>query len=293
MLSGIINIYKPINISSAHVVSAIKKILIVGGEDKNIKIGHLGTLDPAAEGVLPLAIGRATRLFRYHLEEDKEYLARFRFGFSTDTFDLEGIIIKKSNVIPTVEEIENILPQLEGQFAQIPPKYSAKSIGGIRAYSLARQGIDFELPAKEITIKKIELIEQYAKEEFSFLISCSSGTYIRSIVRDMAKILGTEATMTYLKRQKSGIFKLENSITLDKINYEIIKNNLMSIENCFISFPKISLSSDETKWLLDGKNLNKDFFGVIGRVIVLSNNNIVGIGVVINNLLNIETWLIE
>lgn len=291
MLSGILNIYKPISFSSAHIVSTIKKALIIGGEDKKIKIGHLGTLDPAAEGVLPIAIGRATRLFKYHLEENKEYLARFRFGYTTDTLDSEGKIVKTSNILPNSEEIIKILPLLMGKYVQIPPKYSAKTVGGIRAYSLARKGIDFELSGKEIIVNNITLNEQNSDDEFSFLINCSAGTYIRSIVRDMAKLLSTEATMTFLKRIRSGIFSIESALSIENINIEIIKNNILSLDECFPNYPSLILSSDEIKYLLDGKSINKQIRDISGRIKVISDKILVGIGIICDNNLKIETWL--
>ncbi len=211
-MNGIVILNKPCGISSNTACRKIGKIL---GEKK---VGHLGTLDPMAEGVLPVALGKCTKLFDFYLKKRKTYIAEFTFGYETDTLDREGQVIFDGGSVPTREEIEGVLPQLRGDIAQIPPKYSAKKVNGKRAYDLARENIEFELHSKDITIYKLEVLEQIDAKTYKFLIECSAGTYIRSIARDLAYALQTYATMTRLQRTMCGEFSIENSYTFENIN---------------------------------------------------------------------------
>ena len=189
MNSGIINVLKPAGITSTAVLNAIKKQL------RPNKIGHLGTLDPSGTGVLPVCINKATKLFDYYLKKDKCYRAVFVFGKETDTLDSDGQVINQDDKTITKQQIENILSSFVGKQLQLPPKYSAKKVAGQRAYELARQDKDFELTAKEVEIYDINVITEIAHNAFLFEIKCSSGTYIRSIARDIAKKLDTVAYM--------------------------------------------------------------------------------------------------
>ena len=190
---GFVNVNKPSGISSSKVVSICKKIF------NTKKIGHMGTLDPLAEGVLPIAIGKATRMFDYFLDKHKEYVAEFTFGMTTDTLDAEGNIIEKCDYIPTKEKIIEILPSLIGVIDQIPPQYSAKKVNGRCAYDLARAGQIVDLKPKRIEIYDIKLLE-VKDNKFTFLIECSGGTYIRSIARDIATLVNSKAYMSKLIR---------------------------------------------------------------------------------------------
>ena len=215
-MNGIVILNKPCGLSSNTACRKVGKLL---GEKK---VGHLGTLDPMAEGVLPITLGKCTKLFDYYLKKEKTYIAEFTFGYETDTLDIEGQIIANGGKIPTSEEILQVLPQLCGNIAQVPPKYSAKKINGKRAYDLARENINFELKAKNVTIYKLELLEQVRNNVYKFLIECSAGTYIRSIARDLACKLRTYAIMSKLTRTKCGEFTIENSHTFDSINENIV-----------------------------------------------------------------------
>ena len=174
-MNGFINIFKPSGITSAYALTKIKKAF------KGEKIGHMGTLDPLASGVLPVGIGKCNRLFNYLLDKDKVYKAEFTFGYETDTLDSDGKIIQESKVVPSKEEILKVLPSLVGEVMQIPPSYSAKNVDGKRSYQLARQGIQVELPPKKVVISKIELDDVISDKTFAFTIYCKGGTYIRSI----------------------------------------------------------------------------------------------------------------
>lgn len=277
---GFLNIYKPTNINSTYVVSVIKKLL------KLKKVGHMGTLDPMAEGVLPIAIGNATRMFDYFLLKRKTYIATFEFGYETDTLDAQGKIVSSINIIPNKEEIVSILPQFIGILSQLPPKYSAKNVNGKRAYDLARENIDFELKPKDIEIFSIKMLEQLNNTTFSFEIECSSGTYIRSICRDIAYKLNSLATMVKLIRTKSGKFTVENSINLNELNEQNIKENILKIDSVF-DLEKIIIEEKDAVKLKNGMSIlyntnDKDVF-------VEFNNELLGVGQVINKILKLKT----
>lgn len=206
-MKGIINFYKPKGISSAAAVGRVKRIL--GRKD----VGHMGTLDPDAEGVLLIGVGKATRLFDFFLNKDKVYSAEFTFGFETDTLDGSGTVVATTDKIPSVDEIKAVLKSFIGKISQLPPKYSSKSINGRRAYDLAREGKEFELKPSIIEIFSIELVENIGDGKYRFVIHCGAGTYIRSICRDLAAACGSLATMTALKRTRCGRFEITDSVT--------------------------------------------------------------------------------
>ncbi|MBO5955055.1 MAG: tRNA pseudouridine(55) synthase TruB, partial [Clostridia bacterium] len=207
---GIIPINKPEGWTSFDVVNKLKYKL------KPLKVGHLGTLDPMATGVLLVTIGKATKLFDLMQEKKKTYVATFEFGYLTDTLDKTGQILQKTDQIPTIDAILQVLPKFIGKISQIPPKYSAKSINGKRAYEMARQNIDFELKPKEVEIFDVKLLS-YVNGSLTLEITCGSGTYIRSIGRDIASELKTLATMTHLIRTKVGSFSVDNCLDIQNI----------------------------------------------------------------------------
>ena len=180
----------------------------------------MGTLDPLASGVLPVGIGNAARLFDYFLEKEKEYIAEFTFGVTSDTLDSTGELVYGGD-IPTAEEIANVLPTFFGDIMQVPPKYSAKNVNGKRGYDLARAGVDFELPAKQVRIYGIEVLEQISGTAFRIKINCGGGTYIRSLARDIAKKLGTNAVMSALRRTKSGVFEIAQTIPFSLLEQDL------------------------------------------------------------------------
>jgi len=206
---GFVNVDKPSGILSSAVVNKLKWLT-------GIPCGHMGTLDPLASGVLPVGIGNATRLFDYFLQKRKKYIARFEFGVTSDTLDSTGALVYGGRV-PTAKEIEEVIPTLTGEIMQIPPKYSAKSVGGQRGYDLARAGVDFQLSPKQVRIESIRLLGTGTDNAFDFEIVCGGGTYIRSIARDMGEALGTQALMSALRRTQSGVFTIEKAVPFDEI----------------------------------------------------------------------------
>ena len=210
-MNGFVNVLKPVGATASDVVVCLKHVL---GERK---VGHLGTLDPGASGVLPVAVGQGTKLFDFLTNKVKKYRAFFTFGKTTDTLDSYGEITDICDILPTEQLIKAVLSGFVGEFDQIPPIYSAKSVGGVRAYKLARSGAEVQLKPRRIVIYDIRLVEQKSADTFIFDITCGGGTYIRSIVRDLAATLNTVGYMSGLIRLQSGCFTIDNAYTLDEI----------------------------------------------------------------------------
>ncbi len=243
-MTGFINVNKAEGVSSAREVAIVKRCA-------KKPCGHLGTLDPMASGVLPVAVGNACRLFDYFLKKRKTYFATFKFGEDYDTLDITGNLLAVSEKIPSVKEIEGVIPSLVGEVMQIPPKYSAKSVNGRRGYQLARAGVEFDLPAKKVSISYIKLIKQVDESSFGFEIGCGGGTYIRSIVRDMAKLLGTYGAMSALVRTKSGCFDIGGSVCTDILTPDNIRNYLIPCDEV-IEAPSVYVGGADEKKLLNG-----------------------------------------
>lgn len=253
MNKGIIPINKPSEWTSFDVCNKIKYTLrqIYG---KNMpKVGHLGTLDPMATGVLLVTVGKATKLFDIMQEKQKTYVAKFEFGKHTDTLDVTGNLLATSNVIPTKQQIEQVLPGFIGEIAQIPPKFSAKSVKGKRAYDLARNNIEFELKPSIVKIFKIELIS-YENNILTLRITCGSGTYIRAIGRDIAEKLSTYAVMTELVRTQIGNFKVNSCEQPENLTTENMQNSIIKIKDV-LNLPEIKLTSGEEQKILNGQTL--------------------------------------
>jgi tRNA pseudouridine55 synthase len=209
--SAVAVINKPTGMSSMTCVKRVQRI--IGAK----KAGHLGTLDPLASGVLVVALNKATKLFERHLGANKVYRAVFKFGVQTETFDSEGKIDKLEDVNITQQQVELAIKDFVGDFEQMPPAYSAKKINGKKAYELARAGQTVTLKTKKITISNFTYLSEIEKNTFLFEISCSSGTYVRSIARDLAKKLGTVGTMVGLVRLSSGEYNLSQAANLDDL----------------------------------------------------------------------------
>ena len=238
-MSGFININKASGVSSAREVSIIKKLT-------GTPCGHMGTLDPMASGVLPVAIGKAARLFDFFLYKHKKYSATFRFGVDSDTLDTTGEIVENAGLVPEYAAVSEVLPQFTGEIMQLPPKYSAKNIGGRRGYELARAGVEFELKPKKVTVYSITLTGR-SGNEFSFDIECGGGTYIRSLARDIAAKLGTRAVMSALVRTQSGIFTIKNAVETSALSCENINSFIITTESV-LPYESISLAEkDEFK----------------------------------------------
>lgn len=246
---GFLNVDKPSGMTSSAVVNRIKRLT---GQP----CGHMGTLDPLASGVLPVGIGNATRLFEYFLNKQKEYIAEFTFGVDSDTLDSTGELVRGGR-IPTAEEIEQILPDFEGEIMQVPPKYSAKNVGGRRGYDLARAGIEFELEPKKVRIDEVALLGG-GGDAFRFRIRCGGGTYIRSLARDIAEKLGTKAMMSGLRRTKSGYFKIEEAVSFDALAEENIDGLIIPTENV-LPYETIVLNGPRAEKIFCGVPASTDY----------------------------------
>jgi len=208
-MNGWVFIDKPKNITSFKVIKRLKKVLNIK------KIGHTGTLDPFATGILAIALGEATKSIHY-LNQNKVYKFNIVFGELKDTDDITGKTIKKSNILPTLNGIDQCIKKFIGKQRQIPPQFSAVKVNGKRAYKLARNNQKFELKAKDVFIKSIECSGAKNKNEYSFIMECSTGTYVRSIARDLGIMLGTYAYVSELRRVKIGKIEEKDIILLDK-----------------------------------------------------------------------------
>lgn len=283
-MNGFINLYKPSGVSSAGVVNAVKR------KFKGFKVGHMGTLDPMASGVLPIAIGKSTRLFDYLLDKEKIYEAIFTFGYQTDTLDADGEVILNGGNIPSYNEILGVLNAQIGEIMQIPPAYSAKNVNGKRSYQLARQGVSVDLPPKKVIINDISLFKIDGDEKsFKFIISCGGGTYIRSICRDIATSLSTYATMTSLKRVKSGLFTIENSVSVQDVeNCEDISNLLIK-PDAVLTFEKVNLTKSLYEDVINGRKASislKD-----GLYSIYAGSEFIGVASCIDNNIKIKSYI--
>lgn len=247
---GFLNIDKPSGVLSSAAVNKAKRL-------SGLPCGHMGTLDPLASGVLPVGTGNATRLFDYFLNKQKEYVAEFTFGVASDTLDSTGELIYGGRV-PDESEIAAVLPAFCGDILQVPPKYSAKNVGGRRGYELARAGEEFELPPKQVRIDEILLSGRAAENVFRFTIRCGGGTYIRSLARDIAQALGTNAVMSGLRRTQSGYFKIEDAVPLDGITEENIESLIIPSE-AVVPFERILLKGARAEKIFDGVPAETDY----------------------------------
>ncbi len=280
MINGIIPINKPAGWTSFDVVNKIKHL-------SKCKVGHLGTLDPMAEGVLLVTINKATKLFDLMQQKSKEYVAKFKFGELTDTLDAMGKQIDTSGNIPTKQQILDVLPKFKGKISQIPPNYSAKSVNGKRAYDLARKGEDFCLPAKVVTIYSIDFID-YNKAELTIKIVCSSGTYIRAIGRDIAAKLNTFATMSELTRTKIDNFSLSDCVDISTLTSQNVLDKIVPISKV-LNYPTLNLDKQSTAKILNGQTINlaKDD----GLYFLLDGFSEVAIIKIVNNLAKMQIFL--
>ena len=220
MYNGILIVNKPEGVSSHGAVARLRRIL---GEKK---IGHGGTLDPMAQGVLPVFIGRATRASGLLQEGGKSYLAHVRFGISTDTQDTTGRVLTQSGAAPERAQIKEALSAFRGEIRQIPPMYSALSVGGVRLYKLARQGEQIEREARTVTVYALTLGDRLENGDWPLSIDCSKGLYVRTLIDDLGKALGCGAAMSALVRTRAGDFRLEDALTLGQIEALHEKNEL-------------------------------------------------------------------
>lgn len=253
-MNGVINVFKNKGMTSFDVVRKIKKIAKTG------KVGHTGTLDPEATGVLPICIGRATKIIDYIMNSEKIYIVEFKLGFKTTTYDLEGDVTAEADPSHlSYDEILECINSFIGEYSQVPPMYSALKQNGVRLYTLARQGIEVEREGRLINIYNIENIEinnPYVKIK----VTCSKGTYIRSLCYDIGEKLNVFATMTDLKRSKTSVFEEKNSINIEDLTEENIEKYIISTEEALNMYSRITVSNNYIKLLTNGVRLGDNRF---------------------------------
>ena len=289
-MDGIILINKTKGCTSHDVVNKIKHLL-------NEKVGHTGTLDPNATGLLQILIGQGTKLSYYLINHDKEYEVTLKLGIKTDTADSEGSIIEEQNVdnrILNIENVENILKSFIGKQNQVPPMYSAIKVNGKKLYEYARKNIKVEIKPREIEIYDINLKEINQNEKtINFTVNCSKGTYIRSLCEDIAKKMGIIGYMKELNRTKVGIFSIEESIKIEELenNKQYLEKHIISVEDLFIKLNgennKIILNTKKLTLFLNGVKLSYNLKDGEYRI-YNEKNEFIGIGGIKNNLLKRE-----
>ncbi|MBR4429492.1 MAG: tRNA pseudouridine(55) synthase TruB [Clostridia bacterium] len=250
-MNGFINLLKPPGMTSQDAVSRVKRLL-----PRGTAVGHGGTLDPDAAGVLPICVGRATRLFDYIVDKRKEYIGELALGVSTDTCDSSGHIIEQSACLPERAEVENALGRFVGDIMQAPPVFSAIKRGGEALYKKARRGESVDIPARQVRIDALELICQTAPDRYLIRINCGKGVYIRSLMRDIAGELGCPGHMSFLLRTASGAFTIEDAVALDEL--ETIERHIRPMDCLLGAYPAVRLVPGARDKVLNGSVLTED-----------------------------------
>lgn len=262
-MNGVLVIYKEKGFTSRDVVN------ILMDELGTRKVGHTGTLDPMATGVLVVCVGQGLKLVELLTNHDKEYIAKIRLGIETDTLDITGKVLKEEKVRDySKEEVEHVLSKFVGKIKQIVPKYAAIKVNGKKLYEYARNGEEVELPVRDIEIYDLKLVSNIKNNEFYIKCHVSKGTYIRSLVRDIGIALGTCATMVELERTKLGEFSLENTYTLDDIRSGMY--SMLKIEDV-LDLPELVVDKEQEKRIRNGPVLDKFFDG--DMVMVMNEDN--------------------
>ena len=277
-MNGVLNIFKPKGMSSFDAVRIVKKVVGTG------KVGHTGTLDPEATGVLPICIGKATKIIDYIMNSEKVYEVTLKLGIRTTTYDLEGEVLeeKDCNHLTDVEILQAVNSFI-GEYSQVPPMYSALKQNGVRLYELARKGIEVEREGRLITIYNIEDIK-INNPYISMKVSCSKGTYIRSLCYDIGEKLGVFATMTELNRAKTSVFSQEESININDLTKENINEYILSMEEALEKYDKIIVRGKYVNLLINGVRVGDNRFTndkVINQKLYRvydEENNFIGLG---------------
>lgn len=282
---GFLNVYKPKGLTSHDVVAKLRRVIKVK------QIGHTGTLDPFATGVLPVCIGKATRLIEY-LEDDKEYLATVQFGKNTDTYDLDGEVAETFEKKVNQDDVEGILDKFRGEIMQLPPIYSAIKVNGKKLYEYARKGEDVNIEPRKVFISKLELVEFDAETQSAkLLVSCSKGTYIRSIAYDIGKELQCGGYLTALERTKAGMFLVKDSVPLDNLD-DLSKVQAGLINPLDVmNLPVYNLSNVEKERVSHGMWVNCSSFNDLDIVFLIYGGKIYAIGKVEQNKILVKKLL--
>jgi len=272
-INGWIILDKPSGITSAHAVAKVKRLL------KPSKIGHAGTLDPLASGILPLALGEATKAVPYMMDSKKAYSFTVNWGLETDTDDLEGKITKKSEKKPSEQEITAILPKFIGEIDQTPPDYSAIKIDGKRAYDLARTGREFEIKTRKVSVDSLS-ITAFQDDSTTFTCHCGKGTYIRAIARDMGRELGCYGHVTMLRRLKVGKFTENHAISLELLEEMVHKSELdfiQTVESALDDIPAVNITASQAISLKHGQTVIFPENGLSSPVAVFENGTLIAV----------------
>ncbi len=254
-MTGIILLDKPKDITSFGAVARVRRIC---GEKK---CGHTGTLDPMATGVLTIMLGGATRFCELLPSHDKAYIASFRLGTVTDTLDITGKVLETREVTATAEQVREKIKDFIGDISQLPPMYSAVSVNGQRLYDLARQGIEVERKARNVTVFSIDMLSENEQAgEYEIAVECSSGTYIRTLIADLGEALGCGAVLTELRRTKANGFEISQAVTLEKLEEAVkngeIENVLIPVDKALEEYPIIKVSEAQAKRFRNGGELD-------------------------------------
>ncbi|MEZ4357222.1 MAG: tRNA pseudouridine(55) synthase TruB [Eubacteriales bacterium] len=290
-MNGIINVLKPPGMSSSGVVVFLKRLLNIK------KIGHTGTLDPGAAGVLVICLNRATRLFDIFMDEEKEYIAEIKFGISTDTQDLYGYITGSSEAIAGENQLLDILPKFTGEIEQITPIYSAAKQQGKPLYSLARQGLDIREKKRLVTISGIEYLGKTGHNRFLLSVKCSKGTYIRTLISDIGEKIGIPSVMSFLLRTKSGEFYLDKAYTIDELkglaSEKRIQDAVIKPEDALLKFRAVNVTKSEAAKLKNGCTIVFSGYTESERVRVFCDGSFLGLADAVDGNLKIIIHLGE
>ena len=274
---GFLNVYKPKGKTSHDVVAILRRVT------KIKQIGHTGTLDPFAEGVLPVCIGKATRLIEY-LKDDKAYIGTVQLGKSTTTYDIEGEGVNLSDKMVTKEDIENALEQFKGDIKQLPPMYSAIKVQGKKLYEYARAGKEIEIQPRGVNIKDIKILNYDAENrQLELYIACSKGTYIRSIANDLGEVLGTHGHLTKLIRVQAGQFKINEAVKLEYLQTkeQVQEHLIYPLE--YLDYQKYNLNPNEFEKVSHVKQISPNAKLIDGTIILTAENQLIAVGEVDSN----------
>lgn len=280
-MDGVINFFKPRGMTSHDAVYFFRRLL------KTKKVGHTGTLDPNATGVLPICIGKGTRVSEYLLEVDKEYIGEVTLGISTDTQDADGVVIRTCDKIVDEDEIIKTFSKFKGNIEQTPPMYSALKHQGRKLYELAREGITIERKSRDIYIKDIKILNNFNNKEIIFYTKCSRGTYIRTLCEDIGNDLGTYGYMSYLIRVGVGSFKIENALSMEylsTLSREDIISLITPVDKAIEHLDKIIIDDNLYTKLVNGVMIvqGEDCSDRLNKALrVYSKNKFIGIGKII------------
>ena len=249
-MDGVLVVDKPRGLTSHDVVAAARRAL------REKRIGHTGTLDPIATGVLPLACGRATRLVRFLTASDKDYDAEIRIGLATDTYDVTGREISRADRVPSRQEVAAALDTLKGEYLQAPPPYSAKKIGGRRAYELARADVAVQPAPVAVSVQRLELVDVTANVA-AVRLTCSSGFYVRALAHELGVRLGVGACLETLRRTRSGQFDLHDALTFEALAREpaTAQSKIVPLQALLPQFPMVALTEEGVRWAGHGRTI--------------------------------------